>query len=165
MKVIDNFLDEPTLWFLQDALLGDEFPWFLNKYVAQPTETDDLNDYQFTHTFFRNNKQSATYDVVKPIIDKIKPDALVRCKANLNPNTTTVKEHGFHKDVAFDCNTAVFYVNDNNGYTVFSDSGEKIESVANRLVIFPSQTLHSGSSCTNQKVRCVINFNFFGGQL
>jgi hypothetical protein len=164
MKIIDNFLDEPTLWFLQDSLLGDQFPWFLNKYVAQFKETDDINDYQLTHTFFRDSKQSETYNIVKPLIDKIKPDALIRSKANLNPNTSVIKEHGFHKDVSFDCNTAVFYVNTNNGYTVF-ENGEKVESLANRLVIFPSQTLHSGSTCTNEKVRCVINFNFFGGQV
>ena len=56
--------------------------------------------------------------------------------------------------------TSIFYMNTNNGYTKFED-GTKIESVANRLVSFPSNMKHKGSSCTDEKIRVVINFNYF----
>ena len=51
-------------------------------------------------------------------------------------------------------------MNTNNGYTKFED-GTKIESVANRMVSFPTNTQHKGTSCTDQKTRVVINFNYF----
>ena len=56
--------------------------------------------------------------------------------------------------------TSIFYMNTNNGYTKFED-GTKIESVANRLVSFPSNMKHKGTSCTDEKTRVVINFNHF----
>ena len=57
---------------------------------------------------------------------------------------------------------AIYYVNSNDGYTEFRD-GTKVESIANRLAIFPSTMEHTGSTCTNTKFRCVINFNFYSG--
>ena len=56
--------------------------------------------------------------------------------------------------------TSIFYVNTNNGYTEFED-GTKIESVANRMVTFPTNLKHRGTSCTDEKIRVVINFNYF----
>jgi len=51
-------------------------------------------------------------------------------------------------------------MNTNNGYTKFED-GTKIESVANRMVFFSSNMKHTGTSCTDEKIRVVINFNYF----
>ena len=56
--------------------------------------------------------------------------------------------------------TAIYYVNSNDGYTKF-ETGEIVESVGNRLVIFDGRTKHCGSTHTNQKYRIVINFNYF----
>ena len=55
--------------------------------------------------------------------------------------------------------TAIYYVNSNNGYTEVNDC--KVESVANRMVFFPSNTKHRGVNATNVKARYVINFNYF----
>ena len=55
--------------------------------------------------------------------------------------------------------TSIFYVNTNNGYTVFED-GTKVESVANRMLTFPSNLKHCGTSCTDKNIRSVINFNY-----
>ena len=46
------------------------------------------------------------------------------------------------------------------GYTSFED-GTKVESVENRFVTFDSDIKHSGTTCTNQKVRLVLNINYF----
>ena len=56
--------------------------------------------------------------------------------------------------------TSIFYVNTNNGYTEFED-GTKVESVENRLVTFSLNMKHRGTSCTDEKTRVVINFNYF----
>ena len=56
--------------------------------------------------------------------------------------------------------TAIYYVNSNDGYTKF-ETGEIVESVGNRLVIFDGRIKHCGSTHTNQKYRIVINFNYF----
>ena len=55
--------------------------------------------------------------------------------------------------------TSVFYLNTNNGGTIFQN-GKKVISKANRLVEFDSHQSHAGVDCTDQKVRVVINFNY-----
>ena len=56
--------------------------------------------------------------------------------------------------------TGIFYLNSNDGYTHFN-GGKRVESVANRMVIFPRETMHSGTTSTTDH-RKVINFNWFG---
>jgi Rps23 Pro-64 3,4-dihydroxylase Tpa1-like proline 4-hydroxylase len=63
------------------------------------------------------------------------------------------------QDTEFNNTTAIFYLNNNNGYTIFED-GSKVDSVENRLVVFNSNVMHSGVSQTDSKVRCVINLNY-----
>ena len=55
--------------------------------------------------------------------------------------------------------TAIFYINDCNGYTKLED-GSVIESRANRLLTFPSDVRHLGATCTDEKRRVLINFNY-----
>ena len=50
------------------------------------------------------------------------------------------------------------YINTNNGYTLFK-SGEKIDSVANRLLIFDGLKEHSTVVQTDTPARYIINFN------
>ena len=57
--------------------------------------------------------------------------------------------------------TAILYVNTNNGYTKFEEDGSIVESVANRYIEFPANTRHFGTSCTDEKIRIVINYNYF----
>ena len=56
--------------------------------------------------------------------------------------------------------TAIYYVNSNDGYTLFED-GTKVESVGNRLVRFPTNIKHTGTTCTDANRRVLINFNWF----
>ena len=55
--------------------------------------------------------------------------------------------------------TAIFYINTNNGYTLFED-GTKVESVENRICIFPYYMKHTGTTCTDKNQRVVININY-----
>ena len=52
------------------------------------------------------------------------------------------------------------YLNTNDGYTVFED-GTQIESVKNRILIFKTSLKHTGTNCTDQKRRVLINFNYY----
>jgi hypothetical protein len=50
-------------------------------------------------------------------------------------------------------------MNTNNGYTYFED-GTKAKSVANRLIKFDNVMYHSGTTCTDENQRVVININY-----
>ena len=98
------------------------------------------------------------------ILNKIRPKEIYRIKANLLTKTPEIVPNSFHTDVGGNMGvipytTSIFYLNTNNGYTEFED-GTIVESVANRWISFPEDTKHRGTSCTDEKVRVVINFNY-----
>ena len=124
---------------------------------------DTLNEYQFTHTFYKEYVvYSQFFPIVAPLIEKLNPECVIRIKANLNPRTDVRHTFPYHVDFlskSSDRKTAIYYVNSNDGVTILED-GTEIESVANRLVIFDQKISHTGTTCTDQKVRCLINLNY-----
>jgi hypothetical protein len=162
IQIIDNFLDEEEHREIEKVLLGNNFPWFYYNSIISNEVKDDKNNYQLAHIFYNDfTIKSGYYDIVIPLLSKIKPAALIRIKANLNPNRETPTQYSYHVDVdgKFKAKTAVYYVNTNNGQTIFID-GTKIDSVANRLLIFDKDILHTNTTCTDQKMRCVLNLNY-----
>jgi hypothetical protein len=163
-QVIDNFLDTKDFQKVKEAVYGPFIPWFHNQFLVRPDYTDinDLDNWQLTHTFYKNySVTSEFFNVLDPILTKLNPSAILRIKANLIPKTHFVVQHQMHVDVTcFKGKTAVFYINSNDGHTVFED-GTRVESVENRIVIFDAITMHTGTSCTNARNRVVINFNYY----
>lgn len=162
--VIDNFLGEREFQNIQQTMLGNAFPWYFNEGVTyQDLSKDYLHNFQFTHMFWNVTSgliQSEWSLLLDPVIDKIDPAAMLRMKANLMPVTSERIIHQFHIDLDhIKCTTALLYLNTNNGATIFED-GSEVQSVANRLVYFDSTVRHTSSSCTDKKIRCVINFNY-----
>lgn len=162
MEVIvnDNFLDNSQFQQIKETMLGHYFPWHYNS--LKTNDSTSLYNFQFTHLFYDNSRPNSNYfEMLSPLITRINPASILRIKANLTPITKDIVEYDFHLDYSdVKCKTAIFYINENNGYTLFKD-GSKIESVENRFVSFDSNLLHTGTSCTNEKVRCVININYF----
>ena len=158
MKIIDNLIDDKSLKNLSDTLLGGEFPWYYN---SSKSSIDDDENYQFTHIFFSEKKiKTSHWKLVLPIIEKLEVKDLIRVKANLTPKKEINYKYPMHTDTDLKGHkTSVFYVNTNNGGTIFQN-GKKATSKANRLVEFDSHQSHAGVDCTDQKVRVVINFNY-----
>lgn len=159
MKIIDNFLEESDFIAIKDFLMDSNFPWYFNSGIL--VKDDNHSHFQFTHSFYRNYKPESSYiDILNPIFAKIAPKAIIKVKANLGTRMEEIRPTGMHTDYNFECTTGIFYVNTNNGYTLFED-GTKIESVANRFVEFNSLLKHSGTTHTDEQTRVVVNFNYF----
>ena len=159
-EVVDNLLSEDDFAKIRDVFLGDNFPWFYQNHILVAER--DADKFQFTHNLFRDGVASPYLELVKPVLVALKAEGVFRVKANLKGRTAEHEEGGWHTDFPPEeliCRTGVFYLNTNNGYTVFED-GSKVESVANRFVSFPSDQRHSGVSHTDVQVRCLINFNY-----
>jgi hypothetical protein len=158
--VIDNFLPDKTFYSLQEAITGTYFDWYYNDYIDR--ETDVNKGFQFIHFFYKDNINGSRFNIIEPILNVIKPTSLLRIKANLLTKTNNIVVNEFHKDFnnVNNLTTAIFYINSCNGYTLFKD-GTKIQSVSNRFVSFDSQLEHTGTSCTDNNRRILINFNYF----
>ena len=162
IQLYDNFLDKGIFNILQDFFLGPEVLWSWCDNVSEPAECSELDNYQFYHMLFEDGQpKSEALMKVFPILDKVNSGRVIRVKANCNPRHTEIIKYGMHIDQSVECTTAIYYVNTNNGYTEFED-GSRVESIENRLVTFPSYMKHTGTTCTDQKRRIVINFNYYG---
>ena len=153
MEVVDNFL--PDYYFKQLQSIVRGWPWFYEDYIISGD-----NRFQFTTAILNDRViHEEYYDVLEPLISKLNVKKFFRIKANLQTRTLFNRSGGYHIDKCPCPYTGVYYINTNNGYTKFKKGG-KVKSVANRMVIFNSSLEHTGFSCTDEKIRIVINFNW-----
>ena len=155
IEIIDNYLPDNVFNTVQEELLSHKFPWYFNDHIVQHTPTN----YQFLHVF---KPPSPFIDIIAPLLNKIKPKRIIRCKMNLRPITDEPSQSPYHQDQSKNPNhkIAIYYINTNNGYTIFEHNKQKVESIANRLVMFHGSLVHAGCSTTNQKRRVVLNLNY-----
>ena len=158
-KIEDNFLDKDTFMFIEDQLMGTQFPWYFQPGVVE--EGDDGLWTYLAHQFFAENRQQSNYmQVLQPFIDMLKPRALIRVKANCYPRSETSHQHNFHIDGDYTHNLALLSINTCNGFTVLED-GTKIESKRNRLLLIDGSTKHASTTCTDAQIRVNVGVNFF----
>ena len=162
-KITDNFLDTGTFNTLSNELLMPSFPWYPSSIDAEEHEGNKLRNMQFVHYFYENNMAMDGCNILFPLVKKIDPLAVLRIKGNITLQHDTQLKHNLHVDITNTTNptvmVSIFYMNTNNGWTEF-ENGDKVESVANRIIIFDSDTIHTGTTCTDEKVRVLINFNY-----
>jgi len=157
-EIIDNFLDKESFEKLQTCFMGNLLPWFYQSAVA---DKDDEETFYFVHTLYEHYKiNSSGWELIQPILTMLKPKALIRIKANMYTNVGEQIEHGWYKDYPDEHKAAIFYINTNNGFTILED-GTKIESVANRMLIINGSNPHRSTTCTDDKIRVNIGFNYF----
>jgi hypothetical protein len=123
-------------------------------------EGNDWRLFYFIHMVYDYTILSPFYEVIKPYRKPFDIKALIRIKINMYPNAETLKEHGMHYDYDYSHKAAILSINTCDGYTKLED-GTKIDSVANRMLLFDGQTLHTSSNTTDQTARININFNYF----
>jgi hypothetical protein len=183
MKIIDNFLPTEYQNAIENLMLSDDFSWYLNPWsVAENNQGIYSNKnvqeaQQFTHAFLREGQvTSDRYPLVSLIsyhlmlTENINTTVTRRIKANLNvalrdyPND---KHLTVHTDLPLtqEATTAIYYVNDSDGDTLFFDADGKneigrVSPKKGRLVYFDSRTPHAGCLPKEHKFRCVINLNF-----
>jgi hypothetical protein len=156
-KIVDNFLPKKKFKELQKQILNHEFPWFYNHETAGPNENDG---FYFTHLFYWHKAgESRHYNIVKPIIEKINPEFILRVKGNFYPRTHIIHEHNKHVDFHFKHNGFIIYINSNDGFTRLQD-GTKINTIENRAIFFDSSIPHNSTTCTNSDGRINININY-----
>ena len=170
VEIQDNFLPKEQFKILRDTMLGEQFPWFYCSNIVEDVKEEDYTTSpgQLVHMIYDEYEpKSLFYDpLLYPIREQLKADIWIRIKANLHlrlPEHVYSKFHidmmYFHKDIAANFTTSIFYLNTNNGYTEL-ETGHRIESVANRLVSFPLPTRHRGVTQTDEQTKAVINFGY-----
>ena len=154
----ENFLNQTDFENLRNTLLGEKFPWYFSDRVSYPGK--HATHFCWNHGFFDDRGIiSSAYDTLSPLLKKLKAKVFIRIRANLYSNQGKIIEHENHADFPFKHKGAVFSLNTCNGFTILNNT--KIKSIANRLLLFDASQPHNSSTCTDAKVRCNININYF----
>lgn len=169
MIVLDDFLHRDLFLSIRQALLAPAFPWEQSA-ILSAKEAGDLEpayNEQLVHGFYLRKPgvflQSPQLPLVMPIVERLRPTELLKVKVNMTTRKQRHVEYGLHVDTRRPgATTAIFYLNGNDGYTVFED-GEKVASVENRMVVFDAARRHTGASCTDADYRLVLNINMMRG--
>ena len=165
MEVKDNFLDEAHLIQLDELINSPHFVW----YFMESQVKGAVDGCWFCHLIYAIDEPKS--NLCRPLTDifknKLEYVSLCKITVNLLPKQKTPSISDFHTDFGHDINildetkitTAIFYLNTNNGVTEFKD-GDRIDSVRNRLIMFPTITPHRAIGPTDVAERIVLNFNF-----
>tara|TARA_B100001057_G_scaffold163777_1_gene164405 strand:- start:1445 stop:1948 length:504 start_codon:yes stop_codon:yes gene_type:complete len=165
MIIHNNFLQKDYFNELQKIILGDNFPWFWNNLIVDDGTKllcDQKYNGQLVHTFYDNDRVNSGYfKLLEKCIDNFDYKSLIRIKVNLTTSTETVIKHAFHEDSSdTNAKTTILYLNTCNGFTEFKD-GTRVNSVENKAVTFNSNIHHTGSTCSDKKIRVVLNFVYY----
>lgn len=184
---IENFMPDPYPKFVNEQFFGLSFPWFVSphtvikapdSYIDQHTKDSPI----FYHSFFHDGAQNSPHmDLVLPLLleferkNKTTVTEIKNIRANMTYPDIFSSETDY-KPIHVDTHdvgvtTAIYYVNDSDGETLFfEDLGpegmRQISEVCpkkNTLIYFPATTRHSSRSPRRNHLRCVVNLNFIVG--
>ena len=167
-KVIDNFLDKNQYDKLSTYLKSEDIPWYLRKIDTRMGKTKNKNGF-FSFCFYNKHEpnHNSFYEYMPPFIEKLKIGALIQIRANLTLRDIDARESAFHLDYPYkNSTTGIFYLTTCNAKTLLKlPEGKKaINSVENRMLLFPTKVKHNVLYQTDVHKRYVVNFNFFGDQ-
>jgi hypothetical protein len=160
-EVIDNFLDKEYFDTLKNTLTSLDMNWF---YRDNMTSDDENGMCYFTHNFFLKNTISSPYfNLLEPLLYKLKISSLIEVRANMSISKKDTYESSWHVDNPYEnSKTAILYLTTCNAKTVINVENEiiEIDSVENRILIFDTCISHKMKSATDAKRRIIINLNY-----
>ena len=162
VEIIDNALSDENHEKLYNAVYDETFLW---QYNDAKTKSGKKHDHQMVRVLYRAQTAYAVPEylfIPNLFAEILDPYIWLKVKVNLTLYAPKILPYKMHRDMGYDGHnfkTAIYYINDNNGKTLF-ETGEEVESVANRLVIFDEKIKHTGTTHTDVQTRCVLNMNY-----
>ena len=166
VQIFNNFLDQEVFLEIKKFIMSPRCQWRYVNYIAHKDGRDNDNDGYFVHsfkdchpqTFEDRYPESPHFPLIAKILDKIQYQNILRIRSSLYPRRDVQKPDPFHIDYNFPHRVCIFYVNTNNGYTMF-ENGEKIPSVENQLATFDGNEKHCSVVQTDTPARYIVNIN------
>ena len=166
VQIFNNFLDQEVFLEIKKFIMSPRCQWRYVNYIAHKDGRDNDNDGYFVHSFkdchpqtFQDRyPESPHFPLIVKILDKIQYQNILRIRSSLYPRRDVQKPDPFHIDYNFPHRVCIFYVNTNNGYTMF-ENGEKIPSVENQLATFDGSEKHCSVVQTDTPARYIVNIN------
>jgi len=165
VKIVDNYLEADLYNKISNFLKSDKPNWF---FASQDTSDFSKNKNGFfQHCFYNNNQPLSAkfFELMEPVLLKLKADACIQIRSNLNFRDIDAIECGWHMDGYNPAaTTGILFLTNCNSKTVLrtKDGDVFVDSIENRMLLFPQNTEHKVIYQTDVHKRYVINFNYFG---
>lgn len=156
-KIKDALKKEDHKKILYIVSEDPNFPLYYRKGVADEKD----NDFFFYHVLYNENKLNSHFfePLIFPLMGVLNFSKIIRAKVNCYTNQGKHVENKLHTDNNKSHMVALYNINDNNGYTEF-ETGEKVVSKANELIIFDGSIKHKSVTQTDTNIRLNININY-----
>ena len=163
MKQIKNFLPTEQFKELQNLIMNRDFPWRIRNEMTM----EDKNIF-FGHLFFDSLLPRSDYyhSHIIPILKKLNCKSSIQIRTNMFLNKLFNKsgwhiDHEKHEEKNEHI-TAILYLNSCNGGTEFKIKNKIkfVKAEENKIIIFPSKTIHRAVTSTDVDIRYIINFNY-----
>ena len=167
IDIIDNFLTSYQADSYVNIFNGIKegmglFPWYFKNNL---NHVDGIGNYYFNHSVIMDYKVESDQwlPIFEPLISTIgiSFDTVWRLKVNLYPGTKRRVHHLSHTDYdpSEGFRTALYYVNTNNGVTIF-DGKRTVKSIENRIALFDGSNKHHSTTPTDCNYRSTINIDY-----
>ena len=166
-RIINNLLDKESFLEVKKFIMSPRCDWrFLDFVASKEDYTKGNKNGYFIHSFKDINPatnedrfpESPKFHLMLKILEKMKFNKLLRIRCSLFPRRDVQERDEYHIDYPFPHTTGIYYLNTNNGYTMF-ENVEKIPSVENQFAIFNGSEKHCTVVQTDTPARYIINFN------
>ena len=174
VQVVDNFLPQHLADYLENMLLGGQFPWYYTRDITHGNLADiEVKNPAFTHNMYREGIEQTVFNTPAlnlPFLGVLKmpPSMISRAIALLQTPQVGI-ERALHNNIHIDSpnphTVLLYYVCDSDGDTfLFSTDKDdttitkQVSPKKNRVLIFDGGIYHA-SGKPKSSHRCVINFN------
>jgi hypothetical protein len=169
-NILDNFFEQDSFLEVKKFIMSPRCQWRFVDFIAHKDRRDNDKDGYFVHSFtdrdpntlkerFQESPNlSILSNLMKKIREKVPHKDILRVRSSLYPRRNSQNPDPMHLDYTFPHNVCIYYVNTNNGYTMF-DNGEKVSSLENRLLVFNGLEKHCSVVQTDASARFIININ------
>jgi len=186
IKLLDNVTTPANNEYLHNLLL--DHPWYFLKNTAY-SKIDKNRAYESTWQWMIYNEGNVNSHLMNLCENLLinglhKIDypltKLIRIRAGFSTRTPYTITHDPHVDWETEHMTALYYVNDSDGDTIFYDrvrsqdedlsykilekeqlnESQRITPKADRMVLFDGMNYHSSCTPTETDYRIILNFNF-----
>ena len=91
IQLHDDFLTNVEFGQIREHFFFGGIPWYYNENKVNGPESDDINNYQFTHLFYEMDTEnrawtrSDQFPILTPFLSRLEILGIYRIKANLEP--------------------------------------------------------------------------------
>lgn len=177
IKKVKNPLSQQEANLVEEMVSTNSFPWYYFDNIHNVENGNSIN-YGFQHTAIdRGEENSGVCELAKSITHSVasaaglKIESIFHIRFNLYTKQTEIIKPHFHTDLNqefYEQNpnfgkhySAIYYINDSDGCTLFEKQETRIEPIKNTGVVFDGTIMHSASYPMNNQIRLVLNMNFF----